>query len=200
MGTLRQLEVTPASGVAFAVTAAGMGQNLFAPPNVKGWPGGESWINSNTLLARKQFLDRLARMDEAPGAMITVASTPREAKIEAMAPATTTSAMATTATTVPSPSAGTDTTAPRAAPGVTDADQLRAQRFARQVDRGVRNVRFDAAAWIARRDGPSGVAKRQSAHALLLPLPPFAAEAPAFGNDPLAFVRATLLDPAYQLK
>ena len=64
VGTLRQLEVARGPEVAFAVAAAGMGQNLFAPPNVKGWPGGESWINSSTLLARKQFLDRLARADD----------------------------------------------------------------------------------------------------------------------------------------
>jgi uncharacterized protein (DUF1800 family) len=29
-----------------------MGQDLFYPPNVKGWPGNRAWINSNTLLAR----------------------------------------------------------------------------------------------------------------------------------------------------
>ena len=29
-----------------------MGQDLFFPPNVKGWPGNRAWINSNTLLAR----------------------------------------------------------------------------------------------------------------------------------------------------
>ena len=49
----------------FVVVAAGMGQNLFSPPNVKGWPGGEPWINTTTLLARKQFVDRLARADDA---------------------------------------------------------------------------------------------------------------------------------------
>ena len=43
----------------FALAAAGMGQNLFSPPNVKGWPGGEIWINTTTLLARKQFIDRV---------------------------------------------------------------------------------------------------------------------------------------------
>jgi len=32
-----------------------------APPNVKGWPGGETWINTTTLLARKQYLDRVTR-------------------------------------------------------------------------------------------------------------------------------------------
>lgn len=30
----------------------GLGQTLFAPPNVKGWPGGEAWLNSATLVAR----------------------------------------------------------------------------------------------------------------------------------------------------
>jgi uncharacterized protein (DUF1800 family) len=45
---------------------AGMGQNLFAPPNVAGWPGGAAWINSNTLLRRKAFLDRLVRAQEKP--------------------------------------------------------------------------------------------------------------------------------------
>jgi uncharacterized protein (DUF1800 family) len=64
VGTLRQLEVTPAEALPFAIAAAGMGQNLFAPPNVKGWPGGEAWINTTTLLARKQFLARLTRADE----------------------------------------------------------------------------------------------------------------------------------------
>jgi uncharacterized protein (DUF1800 family) len=31
-------------------------QNLFAAPSVRGWPGGEAWINTQTLLARRQFL------------------------------------------------------------------------------------------------------------------------------------------------
>jgi uncharacterized protein (DUF1800 family) len=38
---------------------AGLGQTPFAPPNVKGWPGGESWITTNTLLLRQQFLRRM---------------------------------------------------------------------------------------------------------------------------------------------
>jgi hypothetical protein len=32
-----------------------MGQQLFAPPNVKGWPGGRSWLNTSTLLERANF-------------------------------------------------------------------------------------------------------------------------------------------------
>jgi hypothetical protein len=48
----------------FAFAMAQLGQNLFAPPNVKGWPGGEAWINTTTLLARKQLLERLFRDED----------------------------------------------------------------------------------------------------------------------------------------
>ncbi len=37
-----------------------MGQVLFAPPNVKGWPGGMSWLNTSTLLERANFAEHLA--------------------------------------------------------------------------------------------------------------------------------------------
>jgi uncharacterized protein (DUF1800 family) len=37
-----------------------MGQMLFAPPNVKGWPGGEAWLNTSTILARQNFAQALA--------------------------------------------------------------------------------------------------------------------------------------------
>jgi hypothetical protein len=37
-----------------------MGQALFAPPNVKGWPGGRSWLNTSTMLERDNFAEALA--------------------------------------------------------------------------------------------------------------------------------------------
>jgi hypothetical protein len=37
-----------------------MGQELFAPPNVKGWPGGKAWLNSATMLARHNFAQNVA--------------------------------------------------------------------------------------------------------------------------------------------
>ena len=159
VGTLRQLDVAPSGATPFVVVAAGMGQNLFAPPNVKGWPGGEQWINSNSLLVRKQFLDRIARIDDTTQAPMAMAPAP-----------------------------------------VNGDDAARAQRFARAVDRGVRSARFDAQAWIARQPGDSTLAKMQSAQALLLPMAPVIAEGPRPDVEALAFVRATLLDPAYQLK
>ena len=66
VGTLRSFQFETGDALPFAIVTAGLGQNLFAPPNVKGWPGGEAWINSSTLLARKQFLERLFRADEMP--------------------------------------------------------------------------------------------------------------------------------------
>lgn len=38
-----------------AQAMAPMGQVLFYPPNVAGWPGGTSWINGSTLMARINF-------------------------------------------------------------------------------------------------------------------------------------------------
>jgi uncharacterized protein (DUF1800 family) len=36
-----------------------MGQYLFFPPTVAGWPGGENWLTSGTMIARQNFLTRL---------------------------------------------------------------------------------------------------------------------------------------------
>ena len=37
-----------------------LGQNLLNPPNVKGWPGDQMWINSNTVLLRFNFAMQMA--------------------------------------------------------------------------------------------------------------------------------------------
>ncbi len=39
---------------------AAMGQDLFAPPNVKGWPHGKAWLNTATVLARNNFAEQVA--------------------------------------------------------------------------------------------------------------------------------------------
>jgi uncharacterized protein (DUF1800 family) len=38
-----------------------MGQVLFYPPNVKGWDGGEAWLNSQTVLTRENFANGVAQ-------------------------------------------------------------------------------------------------------------------------------------------
>ena len=40
-----------------------MGQILFAPPNVKGWDGGKSWITTSTLLFRYNFANYMINGD-----------------------------------------------------------------------------------------------------------------------------------------
>jgi len=67
VGTVRQFGVDYGDPAPFALLTAQLGQNLFSPPNVRGWPGGEAWVNSSTLLARKTFIERLFRAQELPG-------------------------------------------------------------------------------------------------------------------------------------
>ncbi len=61
VGTLRSLSFSVADPAPLAIALRQMGQDLFGPPNVKGWPGGKHWLTSQTLLTRKAFLDRLFR-------------------------------------------------------------------------------------------------------------------------------------------
>jgi uncharacterized protein (DUF1800 family) len=122
VGTLKQFDLKPGEPVPFAVAAAAMGQNLFSPPNVKGWPGGEAWINTSTLLARKAFLDRVFRTDDATGRAAPESD-----------PTTTMAA-------VPKP-------AVTATAG--DPDKARQIRFMRAMDRGLKSVQFDSDAWLA---------------------------------------------------
>ncbi len=66
VGTLRLFEIHPSDLRPVSLAARNLGQDVFAPPNVKGWPGGEAWINSATLLGRRQLLARLFRAEEMP--------------------------------------------------------------------------------------------------------------------------------------
>ena len=51
VGLLRPLRGT-ANMYAVAEDLRSLGQGVFYPPNVKGWDGGQEWINSASLLAR----------------------------------------------------------------------------------------------------------------------------------------------------
>lgn len=87
VGTLHSLNVEVPDVLPLGFALRQLGQDLFNPPNVKGWPGGEAWINASTLLARKQFVERLNRVNSG-GWMAAVASaglTP-EAVLLAVAP------------------------------------------------------------------------------------------------------------------
>ena len=67
LGTLNSLQIEAPEPLLLGFALRQLGQDLFAPPNVRGWPGGEAWINSSTLLARKQMAERLLRRDGRMG-------------------------------------------------------------------------------------------------------------------------------------
>ncbi len=52
IGTIRQLDLEMPSVGALQNALTQMGQVPLAPPNVKGWPGGRTWINTTTLFVR----------------------------------------------------------------------------------------------------------------------------------------------------
>ena len=58
--SLRATGADARSFIAAAAAMAPMGQMLFYPPNVAGWPAGASWVNSSTLLNRINFLNATA--------------------------------------------------------------------------------------------------------------------------------------------
>jgi uncharacterized protein (DUF1800 family) len=62
VGTLRTFGIEPPAWRPLLAVDRAMGQSLFDPPNVKGWPGYTDWINSQTLLQRKQLLARVFRV------------------------------------------------------------------------------------------------------------------------------------------
>lgn len=82
LGLVKTLDVAGVDPRVLAAASRQLGQDLFNPPNVKGWPGGEAWINATTLLTRKQMVERLFRADEGGRPMAQFAQG-REARMEA---------------------------------------------------------------------------------------------------------------------
>ena len=75
VGTLRLLDLSPVYTPSPANAARAQGQDLFDPPNVKGWPDGVEWIDAQTLLGRDTFIRQTLRgksmqkarmLDDAP--------------------------------------------------------------------------------------------------------------------------------------
>ena len=57
VGTVRSLELfdPPPSTLLLAEWTRRLGQELFFPPNVGGWPGGRDWLSGRTVVARANF-------------------------------------------------------------------------------------------------------------------------------------------------
>ncbi|BBK37845.1 hypothetical protein STAQ_29230 [Allostella sp. ATCC 35155] len=61
VGTVRLVGRSGAEWEALAMRLRRLGQDLFQPPNVRGWPGGATWIDTDSLVMRRELLDRMAR-------------------------------------------------------------------------------------------------------------------------------------------
>jgi uncharacterized protein (DUF1800 family) len=61
VGTVRQFNFGDTDALPLALKSAQLGQNLLVPPNAKGWPGQNDWINTATLLDRQPFTEQLFR-------------------------------------------------------------------------------------------------------------------------------------------
>jgi uncharacterized protein (DUF1800 family) len=61
IGAARALEMfEPApSTLALADWSSRLGQDLFEPPNVGGWPGGRAWINPRSMIGRANYINAL---------------------------------------------------------------------------------------------------------------------------------------------
>jgi uncharacterized protein (DUF1800 family) len=66
VGSVRMLERPLPPPLACVGLTRNLGQDLFAPPNVKGWDGGLSWITTNTLLSRYNEAATLIQGDVGP--------------------------------------------------------------------------------------------------------------------------------------
>jgi uncharacterized protein (DUF1800 family) len=60
VGAVRAAIEGPVAPVTLVADLSAMGQDLFAPPNVKGWAGGRAWLNTATVLARDNFAHQIA--------------------------------------------------------------------------------------------------------------------------------------------
>jgi hypothetical protein len=171
VGTLRAFDIGYENTAPFAAQIRTLGENLFYPPNVKGWPGGTTWINSSTLLARKQFVEQLFRATEAAGPLRTAnLAGARIAASDAMS--------------------GMQTTAPLQR---ATAHAAQGGKGGVRFDIGTWLARYNTAP--TARPGLS--AELQLQHAVL-PLTPV--DAIETGSTAGAYLQALLMDPAYQLK
>ncbi|CAJ0740688.1 hypothetical protein R76696_03090 [Ralstonia mannitolilytica] len=178
VGTLKAFNVQYSDPTPFAIKAAQLGQNLLAPPNVKGWPGGDAWINSNTLLGRKQFLDQLFR------------STEMKAPAQAQKPAVVMASMREALK-----QGG-------AVQGLGQALRGMGPEGRFKLAQSQTMVSFNAATWLAQfgadADDPPPLTSRISIQRAVLPIEPTAPIPVRLAGT--AYLRTLLMDPAYQLK
>ncbi|SEA06922.1 Uncharacterized conserved protein, DUF1800 family [Thiothrix caldifontis] len=88
IGTVRMLPYPRESTQEMLNLCRLLGQELFDPPNVKGWKGGEHWISTQTLLVRNAFLSKLSRgnLNEKVASGVAIPDVPAEQLVEWLLP------------------------------------------------------------------------------------------------------------------
>jgi uncharacterized protein (DUF1800 family) len=89
VGAARALELfePPSSTLVLAEWCGRLGQDLFYPPNVGGWPGGRSWLTTRALVGRANYASALVEgvLVGRPGPMDAVALAKRHGGDDAIA-------------------------------------------------------------------------------------------------------------------
>ncbi|MFC5520194.1 DUF1800 domain-containing protein [Polaromonas jejuensis] len=196
VGTVRQFDFSYTDVMPFALKAAQLGQNLLVPPNVKGWPGQNDWINATTLLERKRFTEQLFRAVELKGEskMAPVAMGPGGRLIEESSAIPAQRPMQRMQAEFAGGQAGRGSN--------QQALRLLGRDGIMRVAEGMAKITFDPDRWLAQYGGytdrePSDELKARLAQTLLA-VP--ATQTIANGTVGVAYLRSLTLDPAYQLK
>jgi uncharacterized protein (DUF1800 family) len=63
-GLMRQLKISTETPTAVIGLLKALGQVLFHPPNVAGWPGGRTWIDNSTLMMRLNLAPTIFNADD----------------------------------------------------------------------------------------------------------------------------------------
>lgn len=81
VGTVRMLEGELPPALACEAMTRNLGQDLFAPPNVKGWDGGLTWITTNNLFTRYNYAAALVQGDMSTMAAFYFGNNPNMARM-----------------------------------------------------------------------------------------------------------------------
>ncbi len=93
IGTARLVGLDPSEAAQLAAAVAPMGEQLFDPPTVKGWPSGDAWLTSATLLARETAVRRLpnpvlaaaeAGLEEQTRGIAVLSALPDERRLDSL--------------------------------------------------------------------------------------------------------------------
>ncbi|HEX4263529.1 MAG TPA: DUF1800 domain-containing protein [Verrucomicrobiae bacterium] len=82
IGSVRMLECELPPPLVSTNLLRSLGQDLFAPPNVKGWDGGLAWITTNNLLARYNQAAMLAQGDMAIASSLATGPVKNPARVK----------------------------------------------------------------------------------------------------------------------